>query len=236
LKLLMVRRYLKPGHPPIIAELFDMGLPEDAFGIFSFAVEGEELGIGQGSDYGGGLLRFWKGRFFINVYAEMEGPSAKSDSLAIGKAIADSIKKEGQKPKLFQYLPREGLIERALRYFHHPHSLNHHYFISHENILRLGDLTNAVLASYLIPQVEGKTFLLLIQYPSRKLGEEAFRSFMKAYMPESASSGAIQTENKKWTIAQSYREYVLVAFDAPKQEKGEEFIQATKKKLEEKGP
>jgi len=236
LKLFMVRRYLKPGHPAIIVELFDMGLPQDALGIFSFAMEGEDLGIGQGSDCGGGLLRFWKGRFFVNVYGEKEGPLTESDSLKIGKAIANSIRQEGQKPKLLQYLPQEGLIERSVRYFHHSHSLNHHYFVSHENILRLGDRTNAVLASYPMVEPEGKMHLLLIQYPSRKLAEEAYKNFLKAYMPGSLSSGVIQTENKKWTSAQLLREYIVVVFDAPLQERGAALIEATKKKVEEKLP
>jgi hypothetical protein len=87
-KLLMVRRYVKSDSSPIIAEFFDMGLSQDAFGIFTFETGGEEAGVGQGSDYGGGLLRFWKGKFFVNVYAEQETPSTKQDVLEIGKVIA----------------------------------------------------------------------------------------------------------------------------------------------------
>jgi hypothetical protein len=41
-KLLMVRRYVKVGHPPLIVETFDMGSSEDAFGVFSC-----ETGDGQ---------------------------------------------------------------------------------------------------------------------------------------------------------------------------------------------
>lgn len=234
-KLLMVRRYLKANRPPIIVEAFDMGSPEDAFGVFSFETEGEDVGVGQGSDYGGGLLRFWKGRFFFNVYAEQEAPETKQDILEMGKTIAKSIKHEGRKPKLVNYLPKEGLIERSIRYFHHPHSLNHHYFLSHENILRLGPRTNAVLASY-SSSTEGKIFLLLIKYPAQKLAKEAFQSFVKAYMPESSSSRVIQTENGRWTVAQSHQEYVIVVFDVPLREGGEALIQAIKKNLEERRP
>jgi len=231
-KLLMVRRYLRADHPSIIVELFDMGSSEDAFGVFSFETEGEELQIGQGSDYGGGLLRFWKGRFFVNVYAEQEASSTKQDVVAIGEAISKSIGQEGQKPKLIHYLPREGLPERSIRYFHLHQSLNYHYFVSHENILRLGKQTNALLAIYSLPQAKGKTFLLLVQYPTKKLAAEALQSFLKAYMPESTTTKAIQTENRRWAAAQSYQEYVIVVFDAPIKEKAEELIQITRKKLE----
>jgi hypothetical protein len=231
-KLLLVRRYLKPNAPAVIVELFDMGLAEDAFGIFTFETGGEDAGVGQGSDYGGGLLRFWKGKFFVNVYAEQETPSTKQDVLEIAKAIARSLGQEGQKPELIHYLPEQGLSERSIRYFHLHQSLNYHYFVSHQNILRLGKETHAVLASYLLPQIKEKTFLLLIQYPTKKLAGEALQSFVKAYMPEAVTQKAIKTENGKWAAAQSHQAYVIIVFDAPLKDKAEELIQATKKKLE----
>ena len=233
-KLLLVRRYLKANAPAIIVELFDMGLAEEAFGIFTFETGGEDAGVGQGSDYGGGLLRFWKGKFFVNVYAEQETPSTKQDVLEIAKAIARSIGREGQKPKLIHYLPEEGLSERSIRYFHLYQSLNYHYFVSHQNILRLGEKTNAVLGSYPLPQTNEKTFLLLIQYPTKKLAGEALQSFVKAYLPESTTAKAIQTENRKWAAAQSHQVYVIIVFDAPLKERSEELIQATRTKLERK--
>ena len=230
-KHLLVRRYLKANAPAITVELFDMGLAEEAFGIFTFETGGEEAGIGQGSDYGGGLLRFWKGKFFVNVYAEQETPSTKHDVLEIAKAIARSLGQEGRKPKLIHYLPEDGLSERSIRYFHLHQSLNYHYFVSHQNILRLGEKTNAVLVSYTLPQTKDKTFLLVIQYPTKKLAGGALQSFVKAYLPESKVAEPIQTENRKWATALTYQEFVIVVFDAPLKEKAEELTQATKKKL-----
>jgi hypothetical protein len=234
-KLLMVRRYIKADHPPIIVETFDMGSSEDAFGVFSYATGDEEVGIGQGSDFGGGLLRFWKGKFFINVYAEQEAPSTNKDVLDLGRTVADSIKQEGKKPKLINLLPKEDLIERSIRYFHHHQSLNYHYFVSHQNILRLGERTHALLSTY-ASQTEAKTFLLLIQYPSQTLAKEALQSFVKAYMPESSSSKAIRTENGRWTTAQFYKNDVMVVLDSPSKEKGEALIQATQRNLEKRTP
>lgn len=230
-KLLLVRRYLKAGHPSLLVELFDMGSSEDAFGIFSYQIEEEEVGIGQGSDYGGGLLRFWKGNYFANVFAERETPATRKDILTLGEAIAKNIKKEGSKPKLIQFLPEEGLSQGTIHYFHLHQVLNHHYFISHENILNLGARTNAILATYPSPGEKGKTFLLLIQYPDQKQAEKAFQSFLKAYMPEAPSSKTVKTENGKWTSAKIHRQYILVVFDAPSVEKTEQLIEAVVKKL-----
>ncbi|MCJ7703906.1 MAG: hypothetical protein MUO28_00060 [Desulfobacterales bacterium] len=230
-KLLLVRRYLKAGHPSLLVELFDMASSEDAFGIFSYQIEEEEVGIGQGSDYGGGLLRFWKGNYFANVFAERETPATRKDILTLGEATAKNIKKGGSKPKLIQFLPEEGLSQETIRYFHLHQVLNHHYFISHENILNLGARTNAILASYPFAGEKGKTFLLLIQYPDQKQSEKAFKSFVKAYMPEADSSKTVKTENGKWTSARLHQKYVVVVFDAFSVEKTEQLIEAVVKKL-----
>jgi len=235
-KLLMVRKYVKKDHPSILVELYDMGASEDAFGIFSYQTEEEEVGIGQGSDYGGGLLRFWKGRYFVSVYVERETPATRDDILTIGRAIAKNIEKDGPKPKLIQLLPEEGLAKNIIRYFHLHQVLNHHYFISHNNIFNLGPQTNAVLATYLFPGERAKTVFLLIQYPEQKQAEEGFKSFIKAYMPEATSSKPVKTENGKWTSARLYQKYVLVVFDAPSQEKAELLIESTEKNFKRRRP
>lgn len=233
-KLLMVRKYVKRGHPSILVEFFDMGNSEDAFGIFSYQTEDEEVGVGQGSDYGGGLLRFWRGKYFANVYAEQDTPSMRNDVLKIGHVISEKVKRKGQKPSLIRFLPSEGLSERSIRYFHLHQVLNHHYFISHQNILHLGERTNGILATYPQQQTKEKNFLLLLQYPSKKLAETAFQSFVKAYMPDAIDSRAIKTENGKWASMKIYQQYLLIVFDASSEEKAGELIKATLRGLEGK--
>lgn len=229
-KLLMVRRYRKTDAPSILFEAFDMGSSEESYGVFTYETEEEEVGIGQGSSYGGGLLRFWKGKFFFNLYPDQEGPSREQDIFELGKAIADSIKEEGPKPKMIHNLPQEGLIERSIRYFHHPHILNHHYFLSHENILHLEKRTNALFATYYLQKNE-KTFLLMIQYPSPSLARKGFQSFVKAYMPEASFLNKIKTENGKWTAVQLYKNYMITVFDSGSVEQAENLIQATQKNI-----
>jgi len=233
-KLLLVRKYVKVDHPSILVELFDMGTSEDAFGIFSYQTEDEEVGVGQGSDYGGGLLRFWKGKYFANVYAERDTPSMRNDILKIGRAIAGNIKQEGKKPSLIRLLPSEGLSERSIRFFYLHQVLNHHYFISHQNILQLGERTKGILATYLQPQVKEKTYLLIIQYPTKMVAAKAFKNFVKAYMPDASTLGTIKTENGKWTSAKNSDQYILIAFDAISEQKAEELIRTTLRRLEEK--
>jgi hypothetical protein len=226
-----VRRFEKSGQPSIIAELFDMGSSEDAYGVFSFERQDEDAGIGQGSEFGGGLLRFWKGKFFVSVYAEGESPEVQSGILNVGREVSSSIKTTGPAPQLINALPvgKAGLVEKAVRYLHSHVLLNQRFFVANQNILRLTPKTDAVLAPYLRDGI--KIHLLVIRYPTTQEAEEALQSFKKAYMPEAGEKESLQTEDKKWTGARRQREFVLIVFGAARETDARELIQATENNL-----
>lgn len=232
-KNLIVRQFEKEGSPRIIAELYDMGSPSDAYGIFSLERQDEEAGIGQGSEFGGGLLRFWKGRFFISVYADGEGAEAGQAILTLGRAIADAVRSTGQAPKLIRALPdgKAGLVEKSVRYLHSHILLNQRFFIATQNILNLTPATEVVLAQYL--RAGKKAHLLLVRYPKANEAETALRSFRKAYMPEVSGKGMLQTEDKRWTAARKVNEFVLIVFGASGEREGEALIRETERKLGE---
>ena len=81
-----VRRYAGPGDTEIILDIYDMGSASEAFGVFSVEREDQDLGIGQGSEYGGGLLRFWKGRFFVSILTTGDAQKAKPAIIQAGKS------------------------------------------------------------------------------------------------------------------------------------------------------
>jgi len=226
---LLVRRFVKAGQPDIVVELFDMGSPGDAFGVFTQGRGGEGGDIGQGSEYRGSLLCFWKGNFFGCVFAEQETEAAKEAVLDLGRAIAGAIKVIGEKPRLLDYLPKEGLMERSVHYFHTYPSLNYHYYLASENILNLDESTEAVLAGY--QPAEGKSYLLLVRYPDGKRAKGAFERFIGAYIPEAAHTGITQLENGKWTGAKVYQKFVIVAFDAPTRNYAEAWLEAVREKI-----
>ncbi len=207
-----VHTYSKLGEADIILNVFDMGTPEDAYGVFASEREGDDIGIGQESEYEAGLLRFFKGRFFVSITALEETPESKKALFPLARAVADAVLSVGEKPSLLSVLPREGRIERSLRYLYNYSLLNHHYYIADRNILLLDPRTRAALARYVLG--EGNTYLLVVQYPSREHTKKAYESFMQAYMPEAVES-AVQTENKKWTAVMSLDTLLAMVFDAP---------------------
>ena len=56
----------------LTVEIYDMGKPSDAFGIFTRFRSGEDAGTGQSSSYLSGNLSFWKGRYFVIIFVLME--------------------------------------------------------------------------------------------------------------------------------------------------------------------
>jgi len=228
---LTVRRFEKSNQPPIIVELYEMASSEDAYGVFSFEHQDEAVGIGQGSEFGGGLLRFWKGKYFVSIYAEGEGTEVESAILTMGRAAANSIPATGSEPKLVGFIPGKdlGLVDKSVRYLKSHVLLNQRFFIAHQNILNLSRKTEAVLAQYL--QDKQKTQILLIRYPNLKEAGDAYQSFMKVYLPDAGGKDRSKTEDRKWTFARQRKEFVLIVFGAPTEADGEALLKATEGKL-----
>lgn len=228
---LVVRRFEKPGQPSIMAELYEMASSEDAYGVFSFEHQDEPVGIGQGSEFGGGLLRFWKVKFFVSVYAEGEAKEVEPAILSVGRTMAESIPGAGPEPRIIQYLPGQalGLVDKSIRYLKSHVLLNQRFFVSHQNILNLSRETEAALATYL--RDREKVHLLLVRYPNSTKAEEAFQSFTKAYMPEAAGKDRVKTEDRKWTFARQSSDHILIIFGAPRETDGEVLLKATEEKI-----
>jgi hypothetical protein len=216
----LTRRYAGPkGEPEIVVDLFEMATSDDAFGVFTHDLDGEDAAIGQGSVYKAGLLSFWQDRYFISVYAEEETPESKAAVLDLGRGIAAAIPGRGEPPDLLGLLPGEGLERRTIRFFHSQAILNYHYFVAAENILGLGSETDAVLATY--GGGDGRSFLLVAGYKDAAAAARAAESFRGAYLPEAGAGGAVKTENGRWSAVHAAGRYVAVVFDAGSSEEAE---------------
>jgi hypothetical protein len=224
---LEVRRFEKPSQPPLTLEVYDMGSAENAYGVFSFERQEENQEVGQGSEVGGGLLRFWKGKYFVGISADGEGAEAEAALLKMGRETAAAISAAGPKPGVIALIPGKdfGLVETSVRYLKSHILLNQRLFIAHENILHLTRYTEAVLAEY--GREKQRVQLLLVRYPSATEAKEAYRSFLTAYLPDAGGKDRRKTEDRRWTIARQRDAFVVVVFGAPTEPDGETLLQAT---------
>jgi hypothetical protein len=232
----LARRYVKEGAPEILADVFDMGSSEDAFGAYHHNLrEGLCPGVGRESEYMTGALYFWKDRYFVSIMAYQETEDVKQTIVQLAKAVAAAIPEEGAPPEILRFLPKTGASSTQIHYFHGHVYLNVHYFISEDNLLGLGKDTEGLLAQY--PAAgEGspaRYVLVLVRYPSKARAHAAYTAFLDGYMPDAkAERGArkppgaglsrltsappiVQTENGKWTGALCDGDIVAVAFDVP---------------------
>lgn len=211
------RRFIGPDQEEIVLDVYDMGSAPEAFGIFSTSVEDPEVGLGQGSEFGAGLLKFWKGRYFVS--ALNMGVSEETDSalLDIGRMVDAAIESTGAMPELVGSLPKEGLNERTVSFFHSDVVLNNRYFIASENLLQLTDETSCVFGEYGPMGEEGK--LLIVEYGNEVWAEEAFDGFLRSYLPEAGEDHLYQLESGGWVKARRDGRYVSIVFDAPSQER-----------------
>jgi hypothetical protein len=226
---LLVKRFRRADHPSITVELFDMGSSRDAFGVFSHSREGEGAGIGQGSEFRGGLLCFWKSRFFICIYAEKRTDETDNAVLELARNMERRIGQSGPSPELLNYLPEEGLIYSSIIYFHNQASLNYHYYLAENNILNLSDDTQAVIVRY----KPHKAFLLCIMYDNEEQVEKSLQDFIAGYMPEAGTTGLAQVEEDQWVKVKAAANFLVIALEAPSAVSAEKLIGAATDKIME---
>jgi hypothetical protein len=96
-------------------DLYDMRNALQAFGIFSrFRSENRPAGVGLESYLEDTSLLFYKGRYFVMLYATEGDPSLlKKMAMTISSSIADST----PAPKEIAYFPKDGLKPGSIEYY-----------------------------------------------------------------------------------------------------------------------
>jgi len=98
--------------------IYDMGTPENAFGVYSsyrypgytFDTIGVEAML---SDFG---MKFYKGQYFVDIsYGDMVS-SIQQAGLACARQIADNITGPDDPPAVVNLLPGQNQIDKSLRY------------------------------------------------------------------------------------------------------------------------
>jgi hypothetical protein len=208
---LLVQRYVSPGQEEILVEIFDMGFPRNAFGVFTYMKgRGPAVRIGQEGEYKSGLLCFWRGRYFVCVKIEKENGETKEVVLQIGRLISNAIHEDGELPAILRFLPKKEVLPASLRYFFTNEMLNIHFYVGDDNPLLLNGKTECVL----VRMKADKSHVLLVGYPDQEHADSAYANFISHYMPDTRESGIAQMKNKTWTASVEHGSYIAVVFDA----------------------
>jgi len=219
------RVYSKEGGQFIVLDVFDMGTPADAFGVFTHDTDGEAVAIGQDGRWRPGWLNFWKDRYFVSITVQEENPQAFEAALELGRQVGARILQEGARPKLLERLPQRGLQAGTIRFLHHPIVLNYHFYLSDENILELSPATDAVLATY--HRAAGSARLLLVQYPHADAARRAAENIRRHYLPDADADGITRLENDRWASARLKDKLLVVVLEAASRESTAELMRET---------
>jgi hypothetical protein len=96
-------------------DLYDMGNVLQAFGVFSrFRTEDRPAGVGLDSDLGDSSLLFYKGRYFVMLYATQPDPQVLKE---FGRAVSSRITDLSGPPREIGYFPASGLRPGSIQYF-----------------------------------------------------------------------------------------------------------------------
>ena len=109
----------------IEVDIYDMGNVLQAFGVFSrFRGEDRPMGIGLDSYLDDRSALFYKGRYFVMLYAAEPNPSML---IEFSLHLSENIKDPSPPPKEIGCFPRKGLRPGSIRYF--PEGLLGHQFL-----------------------------------------------------------------------------------------------------------
>jgi len=223
-KILAQRVYLFNGKE-IKAEVYDMGEPVNAFGVFSYSTDTVNSPIGQGGQYLSGSLVFWKDRYFVSIFTHRETPELKDTMRELGNNIAGKIGKKGELPPIFSVIPQRSLVKGSTFYFHHPAWQNKYRYISNNNIFNINEKVHAVLNQYGTPH--NRHYLLLIEYPADRKARRAYNKGAAALSAELKRNGLSQDEDNRWMGADIIGKLLIIVLDAPSKEKALYLLEET---------
>ena len=199
-------------------DIFDMGSSQNAYGIFSHSRETVDdfLGAGIESEYSGGLLTFWKGRYYVSILAYPETDSKKLVVQKLGRKIGAQIQGPSIKPQLVNLLPKESLQPHSIKYFSHHTWLNTYHYFSNENLLNIDHTTEVVMATYQVDAPK-PAVLILLQYPHEAAASNAQIAFKQAFMADAKADLSVGVD-QLWKGCVRDTDLLMIVVDAPDME------------------
>lgn len=191
------------SRPLILVEIFDMGSPENAFGIYSFSRYPKDKfeWVGNRAYQSGDTLGFWKGKYFIQLREYEFATGIRTGMFELAKAIASRIEDPPTRPHILKLLPQRGRMLNSEKYFSANSTLRKIYTFLPADGLQLSTNAVGVAASY--PHgSSSKEWLdimvvFVIRYPDEpeaKAAYEAYRGYLQTYAIATQPIETIETE------------------------------------------
>ena len=166
--------------PLILLEIFDMGTPENAFGIYNFYTYPRMKfeWVGSKAMFEGGYLRFSKGKYFVQIEGYEFATGIREGMIALAKAVAAQIKDPPPEPRMLALLPNSKRIHGSTKLFRSNWALSQIYSTLPANVPQLTDTALGVSAYYQSSAdatnwMDAQT-VFIIRFPDTTAAESAY--------------------------------------------------------------
>lgn len=177
------------SQPLILLEIFDMGTPENAFGVYSRNryPQDEFEWVGSRAIVSGRGLNCWKGKYFIQIEGYEFASQIKLGMVELAKATVERIKDPLTLPHLLSLLPSENKVPHSEKYFPSGTTLKEIHRFLPEQLLESGPSVIGCSAAYLHKKsatdwIDTMTVIVL-RYEAESAAKTAFdiyRDYLKA--------------------------------------------------------
>ena len=136
--------------PLILLEIFDMGTPENAFGIYNFHTYPQMKfeWVGSKAMLSGNYLRFSKGKYFVQIEGYEIATGIREGMVTLAKIIAAQIKDPPPEPRLLALLPSHNKVPASVKLFRSNWVLSQIYSTLPINVPQLTDTAIGISARY----------------------------------------------------------------------------------------
>ncbi len=174
--------------PFILLEIFDMGTPENAFGIFSVNnyPNPKFEWVGCKAIISGKYIWFWKGKYFVQIEGYGIATGIRNGMVELAKVTAKKIQDKPQKIPLLELLPNKYI--RGSERLWTTHWLLRHVDKSLPKIVpELEDGASGVFAKYLPKKPKNNRkhyYVFVIKYPNVAAAEKAYTLYRNTLVQE----------------------------------------------------
>ena len=102
----------------VVLEIYEMGRPQEAFGIFAAERTSNDrpLEVGSGAYLGANVLGFWQGERYVKLTSFDESPAIEQLLIGLAEGISSRIPNRGGELETLGLFPEGGRIESSERF------------------------------------------------------------------------------------------------------------------------
>ena len=193
---LIVAQYEKKDVPSatLTLEVYDLGEPRNAFGIYGSEryPESRFIPVGTQGYYEDGSLNFLAGRYYVKMMGYDCGPDAEKLLTAVALDVAGRIQDNVGFPAELAAFPREGLVANSERFIL-------------RNFQGLAFLRNGFQAGYRLDGLEFECFI--VESKDEAAAEAAARQYLDHFR---AAGSAVEAKADGWEFQDRYMKNVFV--------------------------